>query len=115
MILSLPDSLLAWDSPGFAAALKRELEALPPGSLPLQQGLAATSHALDADIQVMVIATGGTDGAITARVGVFYAGIVAGCSCADDPTPVEPQGEYCELELSIDRVTGKAEVALAAD
>jgi hypothetical protein len=113
-ILPLPVSLAAWGTPAFAAALKRELEALPPGSLPLQQGLAATSFALDEGIQVMVLAAGEAEGAIAARVGVFFSGIVAGCNCADDPTPVEPQGEYCELLLAIDLGTAAATVTLVA-
>ena len=49
---------------------------------------------------------------IHAKVGIFFGGILAGCSCADDPTPVEPQTEYCELLLTLDRTSGKAAVEL---
>jgi hypothetical protein len=47
---------------------------------------------------------------IRARVGVFFSGIVAGCRCADDPTPVEPQDEYCEFQFEIDRATDRAAI-----
>lgn len=114
MTIRLPAALNAWNTPAFAATLKRELEGLGAGGLPLQQGLAASSVALDDAYEVMVIAAEDAPGAIRARVGVFYAGIVAGCSCADDPTPVEPQHEYCELLLAIDKATAETAVALAA-
>ncbi|MEZ5541890.1 MAG: hypothetical protein R3F42_07590 [Pseudomonadota bacterium] len=51
---------------------------------------------------------------IHARAGLFYTGIIAGCSCADDPTPVEEQAEYCVVDITIDRLTGAATIRLAA-
>jgi hypothetical protein len=61
-----------------------------------------------------VLGARGEAGAIRARIGVFFHGIIAGCSCADDPTPLEPQQEYCELELTIDRHTGAVTISLSA-
>jgi len=49
------------------------------------------------------------------RAGVFYRGIIAGSCCIDDPTPVEPHEEYCELEFRIDRETGETEVCPVGD
>ena len=106
---SLPAALAAWNTPDFTAVLKRELETLGP-QLPLQQGLATSSYALDDTLSVMVIAATEQGGAIHAHIGVFFSGIVAGCNCADDPTPVEPQPEYLELLLVIAR--GTAAVAV---
>lgn len=110
--IRLPDSLAAWDSAGFASTLKRELAALGPDALPLQQGLSTSSVALADGFSVMVLGTEADGARIVARVGVFYAGLVAGCNCADDPTPVAPQPEYCEVELIIDRVTAEASARL---
>ena len=93
--------------------LAAELQALPPGTLPLQQALRGSSVAIEDGIGFSVIAAGADAQTIAARVGVFYAGIVAGCNCADDPSPVEPVPEYCELVLSLDRATGQAQVRLA--
>lgn len=101
----LQKSLCAWGTADFNQVLKRELQVLPPDILPLQAGLSASSYALDDRIDVMVIGTSANDRYIQATVGVFYKGLTAGCSCADDPTPVEPQNEYTEVELTIDRVT----------
>lgn len=110
--IALPLSLAAWNSAGFATVLRGELEALGAARLPLRDGLRSGSHVLDEPIQVMVIGAAGEPGRIRARVGVFFSGILAGCSCADDPTPVEAQAEYCELEIAIDTATGEAEVAV---
>jgi len=110
-MLRLPDSLRAWGSPAFAATLKRELEPLG-AELPLQRGLAAGSVALDERIEVMYLGADEEPERLRVRVGVFFAGILAGCSCAGDPTPVEPQNEYCELELVIDKASGEAQATV---
>jgi hypothetical protein len=114
-MLHLPAALAAWNTPAFSDALKRELEAAGPAALPLQQCLSASSYALDDGRTVMVIGASETAGLIRARVGVFFRGIIAGCSCADDPTHIEPQPEYCELELAIDRSSAATTVTPATD
>jgi len=114
-MIHLPRSLEAWNSPDFEDALKRELEQLGAGKLPLQQGLSTSSYAMDDTFNVMVIGVVDGPGSIHAKVGIFYFGITAGCNCADDPTTVEPQSEYCELVLAIDKTTGEAAATLLAD
>ncbi|TCJ14968.1 hypothetical protein EZJ19_08800 [Parasulfuritortus cantonensis] len=105
----------AWGTADFKAVLKREVEGLDPARLPLQQGLSTCSHALDEPVTALVIGAAEVGGRIQARVGVFYSGIIAGCSCADDPTPFEPQNEYCEMLFEIDPASGAAVIALADD
>ena len=114
-MITLPESLKAWDTPDFKAILKRELARLGGGRLPLQQGLSESSHALDDGIEVLVQQVSEEAGRIQAKVGIFYSGIIAGCSCADDPTPIEAQTEYCELLVAIDKATAQAEVTLLRD
>lgn len=111
-MIRLPHALAAWNTPAFAATLKRELTALDPACLPLQAAVSASSVALDAPIEVMVLDATADAGCIQARVGVLFSGIVAGCNCADDPTPVAAQPEYCELLLAIDRSTAATTAAL---
>lgn len=114
MIL-LPESLKAWNSPDFKDVLKREVERLDSRLLPLQQGLSATSYVVDGKFSALIISVTDDPQFIHAKLGIFYSGIIAGCSCADDPTPVEPQTEYCELLLTIDKATAETSVALLAD
>jgi hypothetical protein len=114
-MIRLPAALNAWNSPQFMAALKREIEQLDGGLLPLQQGLTASSHALDDRFDAMIIGATEESGFIRARVGVFFSGLITGCSCADDPTPVEPQSEYCELLFAIDKATAEATVTILAN
>ncbi len=108
----LPESLNAWDTPGFRDTLKREIERLDAGHLPLQQGLSSSSHVTDRPFQAMIIGVREEAGLIRARAGIFYTGVIAGCSCADDPTPMDEQAEYCVLLFDIDRVTGETTVTL---
>ncbi len=114
-MIRLPRSLAAWGSPAFADTLKQELARVEGGQLPLQQALSAASYAIDAPSEIMLIHADESAGAICVKVGVFYAGVIAGCSCADDPSPVEPISEYCELALCIDRHSGQTTVALLDD
>lgn len=112
-MLHLPEAAKAWGTPVFAATLKAEL-ASRGAELPLQQAACATSAVADDRIEALLLGAAENGGRIDAKVGVFFAGIVAGCSCADDPTPVEPVQEYCELLLSIDPATGATTVSLHA-
>lgn len=83
--------------------------------LPLQQGLTAGSHALDDKLSVIILAVGEGDNYIRVKAGIFYEGIIAGCSCADDPTPVDTHTEYCEVQLDIDKTTAETVVVLLAE
>lgn len=114
-MIRLTRSLQAWGTPEFPGVLKQEVMSVNPEQLPLQDGLSAGSHALGGGFEVMIIAVSEGENAIRVRAGIFYSGIIAGCSCADDPTPVEPHGEYCEVQLEIDRHTAETTVSLLAE
>lgn len=114
-MLRLTRSLHAWGTPEFAAILKQEIEQAGADPLPLQQGLSASSVALGDKISVMITSVSEDAGFIHARAGVFYSGVIAGCSCADDPTPVNENSEYCELRFDIDKQTAATTVTLLAE
>jgi hypothetical protein len=105
-------ALHAWNTPEFAAVLKEEIEHLDADLLPLQQGLARSSHVAPRRPGAMIIGVTADGDFIHARAGIFYAGIIAGCSCADDPTPVDEIDEYCEIAIGIDRRTAEATITL---
>jgi hypothetical protein len=109
------DALNAWGTPDFNDILRQEIERLTGDQLPLQQGLSLTSHALDNRISAMIISVTGEESVILAKAGIFYTGIVAGCSCADDPMPVTEQGEYCVVQVTIDKATAGATLVLLAE
>ena len=115
MTIRLSSALQAWGTPAFNEALKREIEQGDRTWLPLQQGLSSGSHVVDDHLSAMVIATSETADTIRAKVGIFYASILAGCSCADDPTPVDELSEYCELMFDIEKVGAEATVTLAEE
>ena len=109
--LHLPRSRDAIGTPEAAAILKREIEALPAASLPLQALLRRSAYALD-EFGITVLAIDGNANPIRIRIGVFFQGLDPGCSCADDPSPVEPVPEYGELCVEIDRATAQARFRL---
>lgn len=114
-MIRLPNSLRAWGAPDFEAVLKREIAALDPAALPLQQALAVSSHVAEQPIQATILAAGEQAGRIRVKAGIFFSGIIAGCSCNDDPTPMSEQAEYCVLRLDIDPATAEAVVTLLPD
>jgi hypothetical protein len=114
-MLQLTQTLKAWGTPACKDTLKAEFEALDAGQLPLQQGLAQSSYVSDDPFRVMIISLGERDGTLLAKLGIFYSGIIAGCNCADDPTPVDTNPEYCVIEIGIDKGNGEATLSLASD
>lgn len=114
-MIRLTKTLNAWGTPDFEDILKAEIEQLGAEQLPLQQGLSTSSYALDDKLNVRIIRVSDEAGFIRAKVGIFYAGITPGCSCADDPTPVEEQVEYCVVQLDINKTTAETTVALLAE
>jgi hypothetical protein len=111
-MISLNEAAQAWGSGQFRPILKAELEALPVGQLPLQQGMRVASYALDERPVVMVLSCTDAGELVNILIGISYRGMIAGCSCADDPTPVEAVNEYCELCLVLHKQTGMATVSL---
>ena len=114
-MIRLTKSLNAWGTPDFEGILKAEIEQLGAEQLPLQQGLSTSSYALDDKLNVRIISVSEEARFIRAKVGIFYSGITPGCSCADDPTPVEEQVEYCVVQLDINKTTAETTVALLAE
>ncbi|KPK55897.1 MAG: hypothetical protein AMS22_02895 [Thiotrichales bacterium SG8_50] len=111
-MIRLTHALSAWGTPDFQAALQAELQQLSVEQLPLQQGLATSGYALDGDMRAMILSVSDDETFIHARVGIFYTGVVAGCSCADDPTPINENNEYCEIEFAIHKATAEATATL---
>ena len=111
-MIKLKKAVSAWGTPGFDAALKLEVQNLDADLLPLQEGLSQSSYVGSGDISVVVLSTTETADAIQVKAGVFYTGIIAGSCCADDPTPVDEQTEYCEMQLTINRNTAETTVAI---
>lgn len=110
--IRLTKSLEAWGTPNFEGVLKSEVEQINADLLPLQQGLATTSHVAENPHKAMIINVTDEPDTIRVKAGIFYSGMVIGCSCADDPTPINEQSEYCEVEFIINKNTAEARVLL---
>ena len=114
-MIRLPESLKAWGTPDFEAVLKREIEALDKQQLPLQQGLALSSMVTERPHQAMMLSVAEVGGQLIVKVGIFYTGVIAGCNCADDPSPVDELNEYCVVQLRIDKASAESTVSLLSD
>ncbi len=111
-MIRLPNALNAWGTADFEAAFKQEIAALDAANLPLQQGLSISSHVTERPVQAMVLSAGEDAGRIRVKAGIFYTGIIAGCSCTDDPTPMSELNEYCVVQFDIDPETAETTATL---
>ncbi len=112
MTIQLNDVLAAWGSDSFADTLKQALRQLDSASLPLQQAMSQGSHVSASAIDPVLLHSEATDEELKIKVGIFYNSVIAGSCCADDPSPMCEENEYCEVLVVIDRETGVGEVAL---
>jgi len=114
-MIHFSQTINAWENPEFKAVVKREIELLPISELPLQQGLTTGSYALDKDIEAMILNVRESESCIHVKAGIFYKAIIAGCSCSDDPTPIDECNEHCKIMIDIDKESGEATVTLLPD
>lgn len=114
-MVQLNKSLLAWNTPDFATVLKQEIEQLGVDQLPLQRGLSTGSYVLAKPVTATILGVAETENVIRAKAGIFFRSVIAGCSCAGDPTPVDEIDEYCEVLLNIDKTTAETAIALAPE
>ena len=91
---------------------KEEIQKIDPTLLPLQQGLSLSSYVGKSAINVVILNASEQNNDIRIKAGIFYTGIIAGCSCSDDPSPTDEQNEYCELLFNIDKKTAETTVTL---
>ena len=114
-MIKLVKTLDAWQTPQFRVVLQKEIEALDAALLPLQQGLTQGSYANGNSVSAMLISALEERGCLCVRAGIFYTSIIVGCSCSDDPTPIDECSEYCEIRFEIDKITAGARVNLLTD
>lgn len=91
------------NSDEFAAQFRLALSSLDVEQLSLQQAVKNGSIALNQGISVMIISHQQTELLLEVKVGIFFRSMIAGCNCADDPSPVDTLEEYAEAWFYIDR------------
>ena len=111
----LPESLAAWGTPEFEETFKREVGRLTAEMLPLQAALTHGSYASDSVNGVILLSTSESADSVIMKAGLHFTGVIAGCSCADDPTPNNETVEYCEVRIELDRKSARASIALLTD
>ena len=114
MVIRFPSAQKTWDSPAFEPMFIEFVQDLGIEQLPLQQGLSQTSYVADGAINVSILDSTETPSSLQVKTGIFYAGVIAGSCCADDPTPMNEMPEYCELLFTIDKSTAEVKIKLLA-
>ncbi|MEJ2181569.1 MAG: hypothetical protein P8Y28_14335 [Gammaproteobacteria bacterium] len=110
--IKLSKTLDAWETAGFNDVAKAEIEQLDATVLPLQQALLQGNYTNDNNFSVMILSSIDEPSVIRVKTGIFYKGMITGCSCADDPTPIDEHPEYCELLFDINKETAETAVTL---
>jgi len=111
-MIKLRNALDAWESSEFDDLLKADIDQMTVDQLPLQQAITSSSYALDTNIKSIIINKTDDSDAIQIKAGIYYTGIIAGCNCADDPSPADEVQEYCVVQIQIDKVTAETDIML---
>ena len=108
----LPLSLQAFATPAFNTVFKQEVCTLDEKLLPLQQGLQNSSYAISDKLSLTVLKVTQDEKNIKVKAGLLYNGIIAGCSCSDDPTPTDETNEYSDVLFCINKQSAATTVTL---
>jgi len=111
-MLQLTKSLQAWNSAEFKSTFIRQLSQLSLDELPLQQALLLGSYATKDNLKIIVNSMTEQQDSLLITTGIFYSSIIAGCNCSDDPTPVDPNSEYCEMLFTINKLTAETDIKI---
>ncbi len=99
----------------FKNIAKNTIKNIDPTLLPLQQGLSFSSYVGKNTFHPVILNITDNIDEINIKAAIFYTGIIAGCSCSDDPSPQDEQNEYCELLFSINKQSADTTVSLITE
>lgn len=111
-MIRLRNALNAWERTEFDELLRADIDQMTVDQLPLQQAIVSSSYALDTNIKSIIINKTDDSDAIQIKAGIYYTGIIAGCNCADDPSPADEIPEYCVVQIEIDKRTAETKIIL---
>ena len=111
-MIKLKKTLHSYNTENFNTVAKQEISEIHPDHLPLQQGLSLSSYVGQSPFSVTILNSADDALSITIKTGIFYTGIIAGCSCSDDPSPTDEQNEYCEVQFTVNKLTAETEIQL---
>lgn len=102
-------SVSAWGSETYLSELKTELESIPINDYPLQAVSQLTGYVDESAYEISILHSHANQSQIEHRIGLFYAELLSGCNCHDDPVAIPA---YCEFQLTIQKVDGQASLTL---
>jgi len=111
-MFTLEKSLQAWDTSAFENTFKSEVSQLDKSLLPLQKTLLFSSYVSNDKISPVIMSSSSDLTYLLVKTTIFYTGIIAGCSCADDPGPQDTQQESCNLLFRINRNNAETQVEI---
>jgi hypothetical protein len=111
-MFTLQKSLQAWNTRTFDNVFKSEVSDLDKQLLPLQKGLLFSSYVSPDKISPVIMSSSSGTTHLLIKTTIFYTGIIAGCSCADDPSPQDTQQESCDLLFRINLTNAETQIEL---
>lgn len=109
-MLYLNKSLKASQTEQFKQVFIEEIMSLNLDQLPLQKALRMGSFAINDNLQIMINRISEQNNNLIINTSIFFSSIIAGCNCADDPSPIELNTEYCEMQFSINKSNAQTEI-----
>ena len=114
-MIRLTQTIDLFGTPDFKRIVKKDIQNIDPTLLPLQQGLSLSSYVGPSAFSAIILKVTEEANTVRIKAGIFYTGIIAGCSCSDAPSPTDEQTEYCELQFNINKKTAVTTVKVLSD
>ena len=112
-MFTLQKSLDDWNTPTFENTFKAEVRNLDKELLPLQKSLLFSSYVSNEKISPVVMSSSASTTHLLIKTTIFFTGIIAGCSCSDNPGPQDTQQESCDVLFRINLNNAETQVELS--
>lgn len=111
-MIQLAHSLSSWGSKHFNRSFIDEVTQLPLQQLPLQQAMSVGNFASKHNLEILINQQHEDNEFIYIKCGIFFSSLISGCNCADDPTPIDYNTEYCEMLFKINKKCGDTHISI---
>lgn len=96
----------------FDERVVKMIHRLGPETLRLQDASRYGSYALQDELSLSLLSWTENAEEVRLRVSLFFTSVIAGCSCADDPTPLDKVNEHAVLTVTLNKQRHDLEVEL---
>jgi len=108
-MITLSNSLSAWQQPQFRSVLTQELLQLDNETFPLYKATNFGGFIKPEQLDLVILSTTENNDDLLIKTGIFFTELIGGCNCHDDPTE---ENIYCEALITINKTNAQSQIRL---